>query len=150
MKFSAVSSVTSLKLPWYLLWCNIILVFIWLWSWKYSTQLGNAFGNDGPEVCPALSIITHHYTFISDGTFMKYTLSTPKIQQKIFADVEESFCFVCWAILLFCWLYHFAAVKSEKIKPWISLGFTVETQDVEKMDNFATDIYWSRGNTYKL
>ena len=58
-------------------------------------QLGNAFGNDGPEVCPALSIITHHYTCVSDGTFMKNTLSTPKIQQQIFADVEERFCFVC-------------------------------------------------------
>ena len=60
----------------------------------------------------------------------------------------KKLCFVCWAILLFCWLYHFAAVKSEKIKPWISLGFTVETQDVEKMDNFATDIFWSGDNIY--
>ena len=80
---------------------------------------------------------------------MEHLFGIPRIQ-KIFDDVEESFCFVCWAILLFCWLYHFAAVKSEKIKPGISLGFTVETQDVEKMDHFAMDIYWSRDNIYKL
>ena len=45
---------------------------------------------------------------------------------------------------MFCWLLYFAAVRSEKIKPRISLGFTAETQDVEKIDNFSIDWSWYR------